>query len=747
MASAMAERVRNTANIQTLSSTTAFGLYEGMLVGAVRERRVYKIRPEKVVIAAGSIDRPMVFENNDLPGIFLGSGAQRLVNLFGVKPGRRAVVVSSNDFGLQVAVDLMDAGVEIAGVVEARDQLDKDSDAYQKLKEANIPMLSSHSIKSARGKGHVTGAVVAPISPDRTSFNGPEQEISCDTICVSTGFEPSSSLLYQLGCKWTYDDTLDETVPTELHPGLYSAGDVTGIHDLEASLLQGKIAGEETARSLTEGGASSTSNHTELELIERRYRESQRQPSLIVVPHNAKKKFVCICEDVTEKDIKATIAEGFDDLETLKRYSTVSMGPCQGKMCHAQTVRICARETGRSVPETGLTTARPPFKPVLLGALAGRNRHPVKLSPFHHKSSGPTAKMMNMGEWKRTFTYTSVEEEYRAIRERAGIIDVSTLGKMDIKGKDAGKFLDKVYPHFYSNLKPGRVRYGALCDDAGIVLDDGVVARLAEDHYFATTSTGNVDFVEQWLKWWAAIDPSCVHITNMTAGYASLNLAGPKARDVLRKLTDIDLSPEAFPYMACAQAVVAGVPTILLRIGFVGETGWEMHFPAEYGEYLWDRIMDAGKEFEIRPAGVETQRVLRLEKKHLIVGQDTDALSNPLEADMAWIVKFEKDDFIGKKGIMQVQKRGLRQKLVGFVIDGSEIPEEGAVIESGGEPVGRVTSSKYSPYLGRGVGLGWVPIQLVKEGGKVNIIFQGKTITATLAEKPFYDPEGKRMRM
>ena len=233
----------------------------------------------------------------------------------------------------------------------------------------------------------------------------------------------------------------------------------------------------------------------------------------------------------------------------------------------------------------------------------------------------------------------------------------------------------------------------------------------------------------------------------MTSGYGTLNIAGPKARDILRKLTNIDLSPEGFPYMACAEAEVAGVSAILLRIGFVGETGWEMHFPAEYGEYLWETLMEAGKEFDVRPVGVETQRVLRLEKRHAIVGQDTDALSNPLEADMAWIVKFEKDDFIGKQAILRVQQKGLRQKLVAFVMDDSSIPEEGTAIVSNGDPVGCVTSSKYSPHVGKGIGFAWVPIELANEGSKINIIFQGKSVTGTVVDKAFYDPEGKRMRM
>jgi sarcosine oxidase subunit alpha len=303
-----------------------------------------------------------------------------------------------------------------------------------------------------------------------------------------------------------------------------------------------------------------------------------------------------------------------------------------------------------------------------------------------------------------------------------------------------------VYTHSFSSLRVGRVRYGVMCDDSGIILDDGTVSRLAEDHFFLTTTTGNIDFVEQWLKSWIVGTGKCVHITNVTAGLAAMNLAGPQARAVLGKLTDQDLSSANFPYLACVHGEVAGVPALLLRIGFVGETGWEIHVPAEYGEHVWDALMEAGKEFGIAPFGVEAQRILRLEKKHLIVGQDTDALSNPLEADMAWVVKFDKADFIGKRALASVQQRGLRQKLVGFVMRDSTFVEGGSAVAINGKPVGRVASSRLSPYTGKWIGLAWVPMEIAANSTPLQIRVNGTMVVADVVNAPFYDPEGKRLK-
>jgi sarcosine oxidase subunit alpha len=542
---------------------------------------------------------------------------------------------------------------------------------------------------------------------------------------------------------------------------MFAAGRVTGTHDLEVTLSQGEAAGRKAARSLdpsVSGGDGETIAP----------KPATTPPSLLLPPSAAPgsvfpprpprggASFVCLCEDVTDKDLRDAVAEGFDHLETLKRYSTVTMGPCQGKMCHLASIAVCARETRRTVAETGRTTSRPPASPVSLGVLAGARHHPVKLTPMHSKHQELGCVWMDMGEWKRPLYYTGgkaapprherVEEEYRAVRERVGIIDLSTLGKLDVKGKDAGKLLDKVYTNRLSDLRVGRVRYGVLCDEAGIILDDGTVSRLSEDRFFITTTTGNIEFVHQWLEWWTVGTGWCVHVTNVTGGLAAVNVAGPKARDLLRKLTDCDFSTESFPYLSCAQAEVAGVPCHLMRIGFVGEPGWEIHFPAEYGEYLWDRLLEAGREIEVRPFGVEAQRLLRLEKKHLIVGVDTDATSGLLAAELAWLTKADKEDFVGKAALERSRSREVREKLVGFVMLDDLVPEDGVAVVIGGRPVGRVTSIRFSPAKGRAVGMAWVPAGLAANGGEIQVHVRGTFGRARIVPDPFYDPEGKRLR-
>jgi sarcosine oxidase subunit alpha len=285
-----------------------------------------------------------------------------------------------------------------------------------------------------------------------------------------------------------------------------------------------------------------------------------------------------------------------------------------------------------------------------------------------------------------------------------------------------------------------------LCSDNGVILDDGTVTRLAQDRYFVTTTTGNVDLTEEWFRWWSAGSGMCAHVTNVTSAYAAINVAGPRARETLSKLTEVDVSQSAFGYMRSAQGMVAGVPAILLRIGFVGEAGWELHVPAEYGEYLWQTIMDAGSEFGISPFGLEAQRILRLEKKHIIVGQDTDAVSNPLESDMGWVVRFDKEDFIGRGGLKLVSDRGLRNKLVGFTMRDGGVPDDADPVLVGRKPVGRVTSARLSPTMGKGFGLAWIPIELAEEGSDIGILVNGKTLPAQVTLRPFYDPEGEQLR-
>lgn len=362
---------------------------------------------------------------------------------------------------------------------------------------------------------------------------------------------------------------------------------------------------------------------------------------------------------------------------------------------------------------------------------------------------------MDMSDWKRPRYYKTsptteekecVLAEYRAVREGVGIIDVSTLGKLSLRGADCGKLLDKVYTHRFSDLRPGRVRYALMCDEGGIILDDGTIARLSDDRYFVTTTTGNLDFVHQWLDWYLAGSGWDVHIANVTAGYAAMNVAGPKSRVVLGKLTACDLTSGAFPYMACRETEVAGIPVVMLRIGFVGETGWEIHCPAESAEALWQALLEAGRESNIRPFGVEAQRLLRLEKRHVIVGVDTDALTNPYQADMGWAVKLEKPDFVGKAFLSNAAEDLSRERLIGFVLAGPGLPEDGAAIVVDGKLAGRVTSSRHSPAQQTAVGLALVKVSQAKEGACIDVRIDGKLVQARVMMQPFYDPEGGRLR-
>ncbi len=715
-------------NIEHFSSTTAFGMYEDHLVAAVQGETMLRIRAKQIIIATGAAERPAVFENNDLPGVMLATGALRLARLYGTRPGTRAVVVTDDDHGLEAATELTAAGVGVTAVIDAR--------PTSGSAPVGAELLTSARIVKASGRGHV-GSVTVEV-------DGARREIGCDLVAVATRLEPVTQLLAQDGARPEYSAAAGEFVPAALPAGLIAAGDIRGFRHAALAYDDGRLAGAEAAATLGFGPAPD--GRDEWRVRWQAARDGHRVLETITMPPG-KKQFVCVCEDVTVKDLKQAIGEGYAGIELLKRYSTVTMGPCQGKMCQGNAARLHALIAGEPTAQTGLTTARPPYTPVALGALAGPHRSPVRRTGMHYRHDALKPTWMDMGEWKRPLVYTTIDHETRAVHEAVGLIDVSTLGKLDIKGTDAGAFLDWLHPNRFSDLKVGRVRYRAMLDDAGIIIDDGTVARLGEKHFIISTTTGNIEAVDQWLKWWLTSGDRDVTVTNVTSEYAAVNLAGPKARDVLAKLTSLDVSKEAMPYLAAAQGDVAGVPALILRIGFVGELGYEMHFPADYADYLWDALMDAGREFGIVPFGVEAQRVLRLEKQHAIVGQDTDALSQPYEAGMGWIVKPDKDDFVGRDAVAVFKAQGEQQALVGFEIAGHTVPAEGEAIVNGDEIAGRVTSSKYSPYLGKTIGLGWVPVADAADGRTITIRSKGALVTATVRTKPFYDPEGLRLRM
>jgi sarcosine oxidase, subunit alpha len=445
---------------------------------------------------------------------------------------------------------------------------------------------------------------------------------------------------------------------------------------------------------------------------------------------------------VTEKDLKRAVAEGFDSIELAKRYTTVTMGPCQGRLCHLQSIRLLARETSTREDEIGTTTARPPWSPVELGLLAGRHHEPLKRSPLHFRHEQAGATMMWTGAWRRAFSYGDVEAEVRAVHDDLGVIDVSTLGKLVIEGPEAAELLDRLYPNRLSDLAVGRIRYGVLTSDGGRIFDDGTVARLGDDLFYVTTTSTGADAVCEWFEWWNAVWGYDAEIVNLTGALAAVNLAGPRAREALALLTDADVSNDAFKYLDARELTVAGVPCLALRIGFVGELGYELHCAASTAEHLWDALVAAGAA----PFALEAQRVLRLEKAHVIVGQDTDSESNLLSAGMPWILKLDKDDFVGRFSAELVQERGVRERLVGFTLPAGALPAEGAQVIAAGRPTGRVTSARTSERLGHTIGLAWVGPELAEEGAEIAIRVGDADVRATVTLAPFYDPAGERLR-
>jgi len=354
--------------------------------------------------------------------------------------------------------------------------------------------------------------------------------------------------------------------------------------------------------------------------------------------------------------------------------------------------------------------------------------------------------MMWTGDWLRVHSYGDPAAEVRAVHDTVGVIDVSTLGKLLVRGADAIGFLERLYPNRFADLEIGRVRYGVLGTDAGRIMDDGTIGRLAKDEFYVTTTSTGAEVVLEWFQWWNSIWGFDVDVVNLTGALTAVNVAGPRARDLLVRLTSLDCSADAFTYLDAKRAQVAGVPCLLLRIGFVGELGYELHFPSTYGEYLWDTLLDRGAELGARPFGLEAQRILRLEKQHILVGQDTDSESNTLDANMAWMVKFDKDDFVGKWALEHMRKRSPRERLVGFEMQNGVVPAEGSQIVVGGRPAGRVTSARRSEQLGTTIGLAWVPPELAEESSRLQIRVEGKLEQASVRLRPFYDPDGKRLR-
>ncbi len=747
--------------LELLTGAVALGYFDHHWIGVALERRLVKIRTVGLVIATGAREIPLVFKGNDLPGVMLPGAAQRLIHLWGVRPGERAVVISANRHGLAAALNLLEAGVELAAVADLRAR--PEAELVAELRSLGVEVLSGAEMVAAEG-GRQVERVWLRLDPADEP-----QPFECDLLVAGAGFAPANDLLFQAGAKLQWDERLNEYQPHHLPDGVFAAGEVTALHEIEGVIEAGRQAGEAAAdyarQSIVRpdrGTASRTPGPHGASQADSAPPEVATEAVAGLEPWTvsplakagAIKAFVCLCEDVTDADLRQTVAEGYDSVELLKRYSTVSMGPCQGRLCNVAVMHACARDTRRSVADTGTTTSRPPARSTAMRTLAGRPMDPVRYTPMHAWHAEHGAQLMVAGAWMRPEHYGDPTAEVRAVRERVGLIDVSTLGKFHLHGPQVPELLQRLYTNRWRKLGIGRVRYGVMVNEEGVVIDDGVTARLDEQLYYMSATSSGASGIHEWMEWWLQSGWDFdLHVVNATELRAAMNLTGPHARQVLAKAaSDVDLSNEAFPYMHVRQARIAGAPAILLRIGFTGELGYEIHTPSGYGLQVWQALLEAGAEFGIAPFGVEAQRVLRLEKGHIIVGQDTDSLTDPLEAGMRWAVKLEKSDFLGRPSLQMAMADQLQRTLVGFEVPSGALPEEAnQIVRPGDGPigleiVGRVTSVRRSPTLGRVIGLAWLPPDRSEPGTRFTIRSRGRLIEGQVVELPFYDAEGARLR-
>lgn len=724
------------AGVEVLTDAVVTGRYDGNWVAVLQRgsssvsgshtssalphvtERLIKARVGTLVVAAGLIERPYVFAGNDLPGVMLSTAVRRLINLYAVRPGKSAVVLSANAEGDAAATDLARAGVDVRALVDAR---------------------RGGDVLRARGRGALEAVVC-----------GDGRTIACDLLVTATGWTAPTSLLNMSGGRPTWSETAARFLPAGMPDDVVAVGGIAGDGTLAQLVEHGRAVGRHAAARAPRRGAGA---------VVAADVDVAAPPSLPVAPHpalfrGATHGFVDFSEDVTSKELVSAVDEGYDLIELAKRYTTATMGPVQGKLEVVNTVAVVAEATGSDIARTGTTVWRPPYAPISLGALAGRIQEPVRRSPMHawHEQHG--AVPLVAGAWIRPDHYGDPAGEARNVREHVGVIDVTPLGKLDLRGPDVPRLLNQLYVNRWSKLPVGSVRYGVMCAEDGVVLDDGVTGRLDADHYIMTTTSSGAltvwEWVENWLQterpWWR------VHVTPVTTAYASMNVAGPRSRELLARLVDdVDLDPDAFGYMRVRPATVAGVGGCFMwRIGFTGELSYEVHVPSGYGLHVWTSLLTAGQDLGIRPFGVEAQRILRLEKGHAIVGQDTDGLTQGYSAGLGWAIKLDKDDFAGMPELAWQRARGDDDRLVGLQpIDGSIVPAEASqIVEGSSTIVGRITSSRMSPTLERSICLGYVAPHLVAPDTQVSVqLPDGRRIPARVTPQLAHvDPEGHRLR-
>ena len=710
--------------------------------------RMFKVRAEACILATGSTEQHVVFRNNDLPGVVLCSALDRLIRHYAIAPEGDVVILAGNDLAYHSALQACDAGLSVAAVIDLRSSPDSEY-LQEALASREIRLECKATVYEALADttGNRLGKVVVHSVEEDGSIGQERCAISCSTLAMSSGFMPAYQLACQAGAALTYNDESAHFHLQNLVDGMFLAGSVNSVYGLEAVCADGRNAARGALNAI--GNAAS-----EPESVNCGIKVNHLWP---IFKHPNGREFIDFDEDLQIKDIVNAARQGYRDIQLVKRFSTVGMGPSQGRHSALPTARLIAKATHRSVTETGVTTARPPVKPELLGLIAGRGFDPHRHTPMHQEHLALGAHMIPAGTWRRPGFYGDpaqrerwIQEEALAVRTNVGVIDVSTLGGIELRGPDAAEFMNRLYTFGFLKQPLGRTRYAVLTNEHGVVIDDGVAARIAEDHFYVTATTTGVDRVYRDMLKWQAQWRLDLDIANVTAAFAAVNVAGPNARHVLEAAgCDLDLSAEAFPYLDYQEGSVGDIPVRMMRVGFVGELGYELHVPSLMAHRLWEIIMAAGESWGIRPFGVETQRLLRLEKGHIIVGQDTDGMSHPGEVHLAWAVNRNKPFFVGCRSVDIVMKQPLTRLLVGFTLSPqAPTPKEGHLVIKAGDIVGNVTSCEYSPTLDCVIGLAYAHPDDSAPGSIIDVrTDNGVEVQAVVTALPFYDPDNERQAL
>jgi sarcosine oxidase subunit alpha len=764
----VAADLRANPDVRVLSRTTAFGYYDDNYVIAAERRtnhlgasapahlsreRIWRIRARHVVLATGAHERSVAFADNDRPGVMLAGAARTYVNRYGVLPGRRAVVLTTNDSAYAAALDLLDAGVEIAAVVDVRPGA---SPIWtDRCAGRGVEVLAGHAVARVLGEDRVSAVVVRDAA-------GETRELDADLLLVSGGWNPVGALYSQAGGRLRYDSDLGSFRPDGCRQAVEVAGAAAGTFTLAGCLAEGAATG----RLAVEATGFTAAAGRPLPVAD----EPPAVPAAHVwlLPGDDASQFVDLQRDVTVAEIQRATGAGMHSVEHVKRYTTAGTAHDQGKTSGVLTSGVVAHLLGVDVGELGTTTFRPPYAPVSFAALAGRDRgvlhDPVRVTALHSWHQAAGALFENVGQWKRPWYYprdgedmhAAVLRECRATRESVGMMDASTLGKIDVQGPDAAVLLDRLYTNMMSTLKVGSIRYGVMCRPDGMVFDDGTVLRLADDRFLVTTTTGNaaavLDWMEEWLQTeWPELQ---VHCTSVTEQWATVALVGPRSRDVLGALAPhLAVDNPSFPFMTLRDTEVAGIAARVCRISFSGELAYELNVSWWDALALWQAVLDAGAPFGITTYGTETMHVLRAEKGYPIIGQDTDGTVTPQDLGLGWAVSKKKPDFVGKRSFARADtSRTDRKHLVGLLPDdGVTLLPEGAhlvAVDALPQPpvptLGHVTSSYHSAALGRPFALALIRGGRDRIGERVYAALGDGLLPVTITSSVLYDPEGER---